>query len=98
MPGARIRVAHGQMPAEMLEKTMLALVEHEIDVLVSTTIIESGLDISRANTMFIADADHFGLGQLYQLRGRVGRSRNRAFCYLLVESMEKLQPLSLIHI
>ncbi len=92
VPGARIRVAHGQMPAEMLEKTMLALVEHEIDVLVSTTIIESGLDISRANTMFIADADHFGLGQLYQLRGRVGRSRNRAFCYLLVESMEKLQP------
>ncbi len=92
VPGARIRVAHGQMPGEMLEATMLALVEHEIDVLVSTTIIESGLDIPRANTMFIADADHFGLGQLYQLRGRIGRSRHRAFCYLMVESLEKLQP------
>ncbi len=92
VPGARIRVAHGQMPGEMLEKTMLALVDHEIDVLVSTTIIESGLDIPRANTMFVADADHFGLGQLHQLRGRIGRSRHRAFCYLLVESMERLQP------
>ncbi|HWB80369.1 MAG TPA: TRCF domain-containing protein, partial [Nannocystaceae bacterium] len=76
----------------MLESTMLALVEHEIDVLVSTTIIESGLDIPRANTMFIAEADHFGLGQLYQLRGRIGRSRHRAFCYLMVDSLEKLQP------
>lgn len=92
VPGARIRVAHGQMPGEMLEKTMLDLVEHRIDVLVSTTIIESGLDIPRANTMYVAEADHFGLGQLYQLRGRVGRSRHRAFCYLLVESMERLQP------
>jgi transcription-repair coupling factor (superfamily II helicase) len=70
----------------------VALVEHQIDVLVSTTIIESGLDIPRANTMFVAEADHFGLAQLYQLRGRVGRSRHRAFCYLLVESLEKLQP------
>ncbi|MFO0633283.1 MAG: transcription-repair coupling factor [Nannocystaceae bacterium] len=92
VPGARVRVAHGQMPAEMLEQAMVALVEHEIDVLVSTTIIESGLDIPRANTMFVADADHFGLAQLYQLRGRIGRSRHRAFCYLLVESLEKLQP------
>jgi transcription-repair coupling factor (superfamily II helicase) len=92
VPGARIRVAHGQMPGEMLEQTMLDLVEHRIDVLVSTTIIESGLDIPRANTMYVAEADHFGLGQLYQLRGRVGRSRHRAFCYLLVDSMERLQP------
>ena len=92
VPHARVRVAHGQMPGEMLEQTMLALVEHEIDVLVSTTIIESGLDIPRANTMFVADADHFGLAQLYQLRGRIGRSRHRAFCYLLVDSLEKLQP------
>jgi len=92
VPGARIRVAHGQMPGEMLEKTMVDLVDHNIDVLVSTTIIESGLDIPRANTMFVAEADHFGLGQLHQLRGRIGRSRHRAFCYLLVESMEKLQP------
>jgi transcription-repair coupling factor (superfamily II helicase) len=92
VPQARIRVAHGQMPGEMLEKTMVDLVEHNIDVLISTTIIESGLDIPRANTMFVAEADHFGLGQLYQLRGRIGRSRLRAFCYLLVESMEKLQP------
>jgi transcription-repair coupling factor (superfamily II helicase) len=91
VPSARIRVAHGQMPGEMLEDTMVALVEHEIDVLVCTTIIESGLDIPRANTMFVADADHFGLGQLYQLRGRIGRSKHRAFCYLLVDSLEKLQ-------
>ncbi|MBC8072222.1 MAG: DEAD/DEAH box helicase, partial [Deltaproteobacteria bacterium] len=92
VPEARIKVAHGQMPGDMLEKTMVALVDHEMDVLISTTIIESGLDIPRANTMFVAEADHFGLGQLYQLRGRIGRSRHRAFCYLMVDSLEKLQP------
>jgi transcription-repair coupling factor (superfamily II helicase) len=90
VPEARVLVAHGQMPAEMLEQTMLDFVEHRADVLVSTTIIESGLDIPRANTMFIASADQFGLAQLYQLRGRIGRSKLRAYCYLMVHSLERL--------
>jgi transcription-repair coupling factor (superfamily II helicase) len=90
VPEARVAVAHGQMPAEMLEQTMLDFVEHRADVLVSTTIIESGLDIPRANTMFIARADQFGLAQLYQLRGRIGRSKLRAYCYLMVNSLERL--------
>lgn len=92
VPEARVLVAHGQMPPEMLEKTMVDFVEHRADVLVSTTIIESGLDIPRANTMFIARADAFGLSQLYQLRGRIGRSRLRAYCYLMVGALEKLSP------
>jgi len=92
VPEARVLVAHGQMPAEMLEQAMIDFVEHRADVLVSTTIIESGLDIPRANTMFIARADQFGLSQLYQLRGRVGRSKHRAFCYLMVNSLERLAP------
>jgi transcription-repair coupling factor (superfamily II helicase) len=90
IPEARVSVAHGQMPPEMLEQTMLDFVEHRADVLVSTTIIESGLDIPRANTMFIARADQFGLAQLYQLRGRIGRSKLRAYCYLMVNSLERL--------
>ena len=90
VPEARVLVAHGQMPDEMLEQTMLDFVEHRADVLVSTTIIESGLDIPRANTMFIASADQFGLAQLYQLRGRIGRSKLRAYCYLMVHSLERL--------
>lgn len=90
VPEARVSVAHGQMPSDMLERTMFDFVEHRADVLVSTTIIESGLDIPRANTMFIERADRFGLSQLYQLRGRIGRSRLRAHCYLLVHSLEKL--------
>lgn len=92
VPQARVLVAHGQMPEEMLERTMLEFVEHRADVLVSTTIIESGLDIPRANTMFIAHADQFGLAQLYQLRGRVGRSKQRALCYLMVQALERLSP------
>ena len=90
VPDARVLVAHGQMPAEMLEQTMLDFVEHKADVLVSTTIIESGLDIPRANTMFVAQADQFGMAQLYQLRGRIGRSKLRASCYLMVASLERL--------
>lgn len=90
LPEARVLVAHGQMPGEMLEKTMVDFVEHRADVLVSTNIIESGLDIPRANTIFISRADMFGLAQLYQLRGRVGRSRLRAHCYLMVNSLERL--------
>jgi transcription-repair coupling factor (superfamily II helicase) len=92
VPEARVLVAHGQMPAEMLEKAMVDFVEHRADVLVSTTIIESGLDIPRANPMYGARADQFGLSQLYQLRGRIGRAKRRAYCHLMVPSLEKLAP------
>jgi transcription-repair coupling factor (superfamily II helicase) len=84
VPAARVAVAHGQMSETSLEETMLDFVEGRYDVLVSTAIIESGLDIPRANTMIIDRADLFGLAQLYQLRGRVGRSKERAYCYLVV--------------
>ncbi len=90
VPHARIVVAHGQMREATLEKTMLQFVEGEYDVLVTTAIIESGLDIPRANTMLVDRADMFGLAQLYQLRGRVGRSRERAYCYLLVPSPSEM--------
>jgi transcription-repair coupling factor (superfamily II helicase) len=84
VPRARIGVVHGQLGEAELEKTMLAFVSGELDVLCATAIVESGLDIPRANTMLIDRADLFGLSQLYQLRGRVGRSRERAYCYLVV--------------
>ncbi len=84
VPTARIAVGHGQMSEHALERTMLDFVAGEYDILVATAIIESGLDIPRANTMIIDRADLFGLSQLYQLRGRVGRSSERAYCYLLV--------------
>jgi transcription-repair coupling factor (superfamily II helicase) len=83
-PRARIGVAHGQMPAERLEEVMRCFVAGEVDILVSTMIVESGLDVPNANTMVVHDAHRFGLAQLYQLRGRVGRSHRRAYCYLLV--------------
>jgi transcription-repair coupling factor (superfamily II helicase) len=92
VPHARVLVAHGQVPDELLERTMVDFVEHRADVLVSTAIIESGLDIPRANTMFIAHAEQFGLAQIYQLRGRVGRSKQRAHCYLMVQALERLSP------
>ena len=82
-PRARIGVAHGQMPAEALERVMRGFVNGEVDVLVSTMIVESGLDVPNANTMVVHDAHHLGLAQLYQLRGRVGRSHRRAYCYLI---------------
>ena len=84
VPEARFGVAHGQMHGATLEKIMLDFLEKRLDVLVTTAIIESGLDIPNANTMFIDRADHFGLAQLYQLRGRVGRSHQRAYAYLLL--------------
>ncbi|MBM4318393.1 MAG: transcription-repair coupling factor, partial [Deltaproteobacteria bacterium] len=84
VPEARIGVAHGQMHGDEVEKVMLRFVQGEINVLLCTAIIESGLDIPRANTMVVEDAHTFGLAQLYQLRGRVGRSRQRAFAYLVV--------------
>ncbi|MFG0328133.1 MAG: transcription-repair coupling factor [Phycisphaerales bacterium JB037] len=83
-PGARIIVGHGQMPGGELEEVMLKFVRREADILVSTTIIESGIDIPSANTMIITDAHRFGLAELHQLRGRVGRSGQRAYCYLLL--------------
>ncbi|MSP61274.1 MAG: transcription-repair coupling factor [Myxococcales bacterium] len=84
LPELRVGVGHGQMPAEDLERVMVDFVDGKFDVLVCTTIIESGLDIARANTMFVDRADTFGLAQLYQLRGRIGRAKVRAYCYLLV--------------
>ena len=92
VPEARIAVGHGQMPERELEKVMLAFAEGAYDVLVSTTIIESGLDIPNANTIIINRADQFGLAQLYQLRGRVGRSAVRAYAYLLYDRHTPLTP------
>jgi len=83
LPEARVRIGHGQMDQGQLEKVMLAFVKGEFDVLVCTTIIESGIDIPAANTIIIDDAPYYGLTQLHQLRGRVGRSGNRAYAYLL---------------
>jgi transcription-repair coupling factor (superfamily II helicase) len=84
IPRARVAVAHGQMRERELEDIMHRFVSGEVDVLVSTLIVESGLDVPNANTMFVNRSDHLGLAQLYQLRGRVGRSHRRAYCYLLV--------------
>jgi transcription-repair coupling factor (superfamily II helicase) len=85
VPQARIGVGHGQMGEEELERTMLRFMRHEYDILVSTTIVENGLDIPLANTMIIENADKYGLSELYQLRGRVGRSNRRAYAYLLIQ-------------
>lgn len=90
VPEVRIRVGHGQLPEEQLEEVMIQFFNHEIDVLLCTTIVESGMDVSRANTMFIDNAHQLGLSQLYQLRGRVGRSQSRAYCYLLTPSLKTL--------
>ena len=94
LPEARIAVGHGQMPERALEKVMGAFVRGEIDVLVCTTIIESGLDIPNANTIVIDRADRLGLAQLYQLRGRVGRSSRRAWCYLLYRHEDALSEVA----
>jgi transcription-repair coupling factor (superfamily II helicase) len=84
VPEARVRVAHGQMGEEGLEDAMIGFMNCDFDVLICTTIVESGIDIPNANTMIINRADTFGLAQLYQLRGRIGRSHHRAYCYLIV--------------
>ena len=86
-PRARVAVAHGQMPSDHLEKVMEQFVGGGLDILVSTMIVESGLDVSNANTMVVHDAHRLGLAQLYQLRGRVGRSHRRAYCYLIVPDL-----------
>ena len=85
LPDARIAVGHGQMPEGQLEKTMLEFVSRKSDILLATTILENGIDIPSVNTILIDRADMFGLSQLYQLRGRVGRSDKAAYCYLVVE-------------
>jgi transcription-repair coupling factor (superfamily II helicase) len=94
VPPARVGIAHGQMSERELEKVMLRFVQDELDVLVATTIIENGLDIPRVNTIIINRADLYGLSQLYQLRGRVGRSDRRAYAYLLVPSDEVLSEIA----
>ena len=94
VPEARIIVGHGQMPDEQLEDIMLKFVRHEADILVCTTIIESGLDISNANTIIIDNADRFGLSELHQLRGRVGRYKHRAYCYLLLPADRTVTPIA----
>jgi transcription-repair coupling factor (superfamily II helicase) len=93
-PSIRIGVGHGQMAETELEKVMLRFMNHEFDVLVSTTIVENGLDIPLANTMIIEHAERYGLSELYQLRGRVGRSNRRAYCYLLVEPDTELTEIA----
>lgn len=90
VPDARVGIGHGQMDGKQLEDVMAKFIEGAFDVLVATTIIESGIDISNANTMIINDAHHFGLSDLHQLRGRVGRSNKKAFCYLLAPPLHAL--------
>ena len=94
VPDARTIVAHGQMPPEQLEKAIVDFAAHDYDVLLSTTIIESGVDMPRVNTIIVNNAQNFGLSELHQLRGRVGRSSRKAFCYLTVPPGNPLSPVA----
>ena len=94
VPQARVQIGHGQMNEREMEQVMLDFMAYKFDVLVATTIIENGIDIPRANTIIINRADHYGLAQLYQLRGRVGRSNRRAYAYLLIPSEQELTPIA----
>ncbi|HEY8563799.1 MAG TPA: transcription-repair coupling factor [Pyrinomonadaceae bacterium] len=94
VPNARVVIAHGQMNEKEMEQAVLDFVDYKYDVLVATTIIENGIDIPRANTIIINRADNYGLSQLYQLRGRVGRSNRRAYAYLLIPSELELTPIA----
>src|SRR6185295_13167689 len=94
VPQARMVVGHGQMNEKEMERVMLDFIEYKYDVLVATTIIENGIDIPRANTIVINRADQYGLSQLYQLRGRVGRSNRRAYAYLLIPGELELTPIA----
>ena len=94
VPEARIGIGHGQMQGHELEEVMVKFVNREIDIFVSTTIIESGIDIANANTIFINEAENYGLADLHQLRGRVGRYKHKAYCYLLLEEGKSLTPLA----
>ena len=92
VPDCRVAIGHGQMPPDKLEKTLMGFMNYDYDVLLSTTIVENGIDISNANTMIINDAHRFGLSDLHQMRGRVGRSNRKAFCYLLAPPKTSLTP------
>ena len=92
VPDARVATGHGQMSPEKLEEIILGFVNHDYDVLISTTIIESGIDIPNANTIIVCSAQNFGLSDLHQMRGRVGRSNRKAFCYLLAPPFSGLNP------
>lgn len=92
VPDAKIGIGHGQMDGKKLEKLMLSFMNNEFDVLVATTIIESGLDVTNANTILINDANNFGLSDLHQMRGRVGRSNKKAFCYLITPPPSVMTP------
>lgn len=92
VPGIRIGIGHGQMPAKELEKELLAFVNHEYDLLLATTIVENGIDVPNANTIIINDAHRFGLSDLHQLRGRVGRGNRKSYCLLLTPPIEDLTP------
>src|SRR5207253_1389027 len=94
VPQARMAVGHGQMNEKEMERVMLDFIDYKYDVLVATTIIENGIDIPRANTIIINRADNYGLSQLYQLRGRVGRSNRRAYAYLLIPGEQELSPIA----
>lgn len=94
VPDARTVIGHGQMPPEKLEKEIVAFAAHDYDVLLSTTIIESGIDMPNVNTIIIYNAQNFGLSELHQLRGRVGRSARKAFCYLAVPPGASLTPVA----
>jgi len=92
VPDARVVVGHGQMPPEKLEQAIIDFANHDYDVLIATTIIESGIDMPNVNTIIVNNAQNFGLSELHQLRGRVGRSNRKAFCYLLVPPQSPLPP------
>lgn len=92
VPDCRVAIGYGQMPPENLEKIIMGFINYEYDVLLSTTIVENGVDIPNANTIIINDAHHFGLSDLHQMRGRVGRSNRKAFCYLLAPPRSSLTP------
>src|SRR5207253_4800585 len=92
VPEARIVIGHGQMPEHELEEAMVKFVRRDADILVATTIIESGLDISNANTIFINQADNYGLADLHQLRGRVGRYKHRAYAYMVLNGERAVSP------
>ena len=92
VPEARLIIGHAQMPEHQLEQVMLDFIERRYDILLSTTIVESGLDIPNANTIFIDEADRYGLADLHQLRGRVGRYKHRAYCYLLIDPNKHVNP------
>ena len=92
IPDCRVAIGHGQMNPEELEKIIMGFINYDFDVLLSTTIVENGIDISNANTIIINDAHHFGLSDLHQMRGRVGRSNKKAFCYLIAPPKSALTP------